>query len=354
MRRLTVLRRLSKPTVRFVAAVGVVTIAFILLSDTSQAALLTHRGFALTSTIASATANYTMTMQVGQTGPLGSIQVVVCSNSPLINDVCSAPAGFDLSHATLTSQVGPDDFSILSQTANTIIFSRVPGSLSAGQTITFDLAGVVNPNAAGSYYGRLYTYASNDASGANIDFGGLAFEINSGLQLSTIVPPFLAFCSGVQIVGYDCSTVTGDYLNLGNLSSNTTRTGQTQMLVATNAPYGYSVQAGGSTLLSGNNVISAMGVSAPSQTGVAQFGINLRANSTPQIGADPSGPGLGSPTAAYNIPNRYAFITDDIIAQSLQADDYRKYTVSYVVNIPISQPAGVYISTITYVCTGNF
>jgi len=354
MRRLIKLRRLTKPPVRLLAAVGVVTSVFWFASGTGMAALLTGRGFTFPNSNASAVTDYTITLQVNSSSTLGSILVEVCSNSPLEVEACVAPNGFDISHATIISQSGLGNLSIFSQTANTIIFTHPPAAIVPPQQISIKLNNVTSPSASGSYYGKLTTFASTDASGPSTDFGGLAFAITDNLQLTTIVPPYLGFCAAVQITAYDCRTADGNYVNLGNLSSTTTRSGQTQLVVATNAFGGYIIQTGGATLLSGNNVIAAMGIPAASQIGTAQFGINLRANATPLVGADVSGPGLGEPTTNYDTPNRYLFVPNDIIAQSSNADDYRKYTVSYIVNIPPSQPAGVYVSTITFVCTGSF
>jgi hypothetical protein len=237
--------------------------------------------------------------------------------------------------------------------ANEIILTRtaatpVPGPV----TYTFD--GIVNPSAAGPYYVRIETFLTEDATGADTDFGGLAYSINNELQISTTVPPFLLFCSGVTISGTDCNTASGDYINFGELSSNTARSGSTQMVIATNAMFGYSLTINGTTMLSGTNVIPALAANDVSRPGTGQFGVNLRNNSDPNIGADPSGIGSGVVTANYSIPNRYRFVSGEQIATSSTTDAYRKYTVSYVVNVAKGQAPGIYVSTITYICLATF
>jgi hypothetical protein len=124
--------------------------------------------------------------------------------------------------------------------------------------------------------------------------------------------------------------------------------------VATNGAAGYNISLGGTTMTSGNNVINAMAVDDVSRPGVSQFGINLRANTTPAIGSEPSGPGLGTPTADYNIPDRYKFSSGEIIAGYTGPEDTRRYTVSYIVNVNNTQPVGIYVTTITYVSLANF
>ena len=114
------------------------------------------------------------------------------------------------------------------------------------------------------------------------------------------------------------------------------------------------MQVYGTTLTSGNNIINANSTLAPSKPGSQQFGINLRANSNPSVGADPIGPGLGQPIGSYNIPNYFLFNSQDVIAESSNPDNFRLYTVSYLVNVDSSQPPGIYVSTLTYVGSGTF
>jgi hypothetical protein len=126
------------------------------------------------------------------------------------------------------------------------------------------------------------------------------------------------------------------------------------MVIATNAQSGYNISVTGSTLTSGNNTIASLAAASPSQTGVSQFGINLRANSLPTVGADPSGPGAGTPLASYNQPNLYTFNNGDTVANTGGVSDFRKFTISYMVNISKQQAAGIYASTFTYVAFANF
>jgi hypothetical protein len=126
------------------------------------------------------------------------------------------------------------------------------------------------------------------------------------------------------------------------------------MVIATNGQNGYNISVNGSTLTSGNNTIPPLISGATSQIGVSQFGINLRVNSNPNVGVDPSGPGIGSPTASYDQPNNFRYNNGDIVATAGGVTDYRKFTVSYIVNISKQQPAGIYASTFTYVALSNF
>ncbi len=284
----------------------------------------------------------------------GSIAIQFCGNSPLVGTTCTPPSGFDATAANLTIQSGATGFTISpSSTANDIILTRPPansGAVSASYTFT----NITNPTSEGSLFGRISTYSSSDATGLPNEEAGLAMVITGGLGLNAEVPPYLTFCLGGSITGFDCTTATDPFSDLGDLTSLAARAAQTQLVVATNAANGYTMWAAGTTMTSGNNTIAPMGVLGPSQPGTPQFGMNLRANSAPVVGADAVGPGVGAPTANFNQPNFFFFHSGDALASSTNSDDFRKYTASYIVNIPSSQPGGVYSTTLTYVCLANF
>ncbi len=312
------------------------------------------RSMQLASSQAGATTDYRMSFTLPTTGTLGSIAVEFCSNDPFPNTSCTAPAGMDASAVVLTGQTGATGFSIdPGSTANNIILTRPP----AAETtipVTYDLSNIVNPSSPGSYYARIQTYVTSDASGPASDYGGLAFATTNAITISATVPPYLIFCTGVSIPGNNCVNASGNFVDFGELSPVNARVGHSQFLVATNAVDGFGVTVSGSTLASGNNAIAAMSVNDVSRPGLPQFGFNLRANSTPANGNDPAGPGTGQPLPNYNQPNSYRFVSGDSLVINPAPDDVRVYTSSYIANIPNVQPAGIYVSTLTYVCLALF
>jgi hypothetical protein len=323
-------------------------------APTVYGAQLGERSLQLSDDSISATPNYLLTFQTGSIGEIGSIRIQFCSNDPVINDPCTAPIGFSDSNAVIASQYGVTGFTISpSSTVNTLILTRN----SQQTTITgaqYRFTGIVNPSVPGSYYLRIQTYATSDASGIASDYGGDAFAIANNVQISAEVPPYLIFCTGVTVTGLSCDNASGDYLDVGELSNTQASTASSQMLVATNANYGYSITVYGTTMDSGNNIIAALNNNDVSRPGIGQFGFNLRANSTPADGSDPTGPGTGEPTANYNQANSYRFDNGDVIARSTQADNLREYTASYLVNVPNTQAPGVYVTTLTYVALATF
>jgi len=321
----------------------------------ASGAQLTTRALKISDGNASANATYEVSYTIATVGTLGSIMVEFCDNSPLFGETCNAPPGFDISNATLSDQTGETGFTIdaINTTNNVLVLTRVPSAASAGP-VSYTLDDVVNASSLGSSYARFSTFQSIDASGPSTDEGAVAYSLNDTFNIDTEVPPYLIFCVGNSISGTDCNTATGNYVNLGDLGPTHASFGQTQMLTGTNADGGYTIHVNGATMTSGNNIIPALTTQTPSALGTSQFGINLRNNSNPDIGQDTTGPGVGTPTATYSTVNQFKYVSGDILAASSNADDYRKYTVSYLVNVSSGQAPGVYTSTFTYTATGNF
>ena len=347
------------------------------LGSTTQASKLDTRSITLSNSQASATdVTYVVQFRTDPNGgwyDIGGIVVEFCAESPIVTDTnCTTPAGFDLNLANLVvvNQINITNFTINANSdSNTLIITKaIPDHIGPNAPIHFELGssgindGVVNPSASNqTFYAKAYTFNSETAAenymlnppGSFIDAGGFALSTASGMNLQTIVPPFLRFCSAQSIQGYDCSTGTALYVNFGDLGATFTATGMSQMVVATNANNGYGVSVHGTTLTSGNNIISAMATPGASVIGVGQFGINLVTNFNPAVGADPVGPGLAMPTIDYGIPNNFKYVTGDTIITG-GVTDWRKFTASYIVNVPPAQSIGLYSTTLTYICLANF
>jgi hypothetical protein len=270
----------------------------------------------------------------------------------LVDDICVAPVGFDASSAVLTGQSGITNFVLFSSTNNELILSRPP-AFTAPSNVAYTFSPITNPLTGGSYFARIYTYATSDASGVETDSGGLALYYTPSFGVAAEVPPYLTFCVGESISGFNCSTATDPFSDLGILGPLVTGSAQSQMVVATNADSGYSTFVSGGTMTSGSNVVPAM-AGGPSVKGTAQFGINLRANTTPIVGQDVAGPGVAGISGGYSVQNQFRYQSGDVLATATAPDDYRKYTVSYIVNVPANQPGGVYSTTLTYITLANF
>jgi hypothetical protein len=345
---------ISKLVATIVCLVLVVGVADHYLFAPAYGAQLGYRSMQLSNSEFSVVANYLLKFNLSTAGNLGSITIQFCSNDALIGDVCTVPGGFDDSAAVLSNQTGPTGFTISgASTANEIILTRTP-AFAPVETASYTFTGITNPSSSGSYYVRVQTYATDDATGPASDYGGIAIAITDELSISAEVPPYLIFCTGVTITGLNCANAVGNFIDFGELSQSYTSRGSSQMLAATNGEDGYDVVVYGTTMTSGNNIINAIAADDVSRPGTGQFGFNLRANTTPPDGEDPFGPGLGEPTAAYDRPNFYQFNSGDVIISQPVTDNLREYTASYIVNVPGGQAPGIYVSTLTYIATATF
>ena len=336
---------------------AIVPLLFIITTHTFAYGALTSNSIMMSNSNESGTnVTYALTSQINNNQTIGSMAIIFCSNSPMFYSPCDAPSGFDVQSATISNQVGINDFTIDtgSTTANSLILTRAASPVIAPLQTSFDLSGVTNPDYLGTFYARIITYSSTDATGLENDYGGVALATTANYEVYTEVPPYLSFCVAVQITGVDCSDISGEYASLGNLSDTSTATSVNQFSISTNAGSGYNIYISGNTLTSGNNIISALSSLSPSLVGQSQFGINLRANTQPSVGSDPVGAGSGAPTTNYNISNQFMYINNDIIASSTGVALPIKYTVSYITNVSSSQAPGVYNSTFTYTGLANF
>jgi hypothetical protein len=317
--------------------------------------LLVNRFDRISNSVAGSTATHTFGFTMANTTQaVGSISFEFCSNTPIPNTACTVPVGFDASSAALASQGGDVGFSIHPVSTSTRIVLTRPPLNPLGVQSAYQFNNIINPSNAGSYYVRLQTYSSSDGTGIDIENGGVVFAINSVISVNAEVPPYIRFCAGVTIVSFDCSTANSFFIDFGELSTTATSKASSQFVVATNAQSGYTVSLSGTTLISGNNVIPAMAVPAAPTIGASQFGINLKANSNPAVGSEVVGPGTSNASAGYDTPDQFKFQNGDTLVSIGNSNSNRKFTVSYITNISPAQQAGVYATTISYICFANF
>lgn len=193
-----------------------------------------------------------------------------------------------------------------------------------------------------------------DIGGTFGDSGKIAVAIltNDQVVVSTTVDPYLTFTLSQNTVSLTRSggASNPDYNNTGfnNGTANT-------LAANTNGASGYTISYYGDTLKYSTHSIDAMASAGASSTGTEQFGLNLKDNTTPNTGANPSG-GSGAPATDYNTADQYRFIanTTTTLASASAPSVTTTFTVSYIVNVSQTTEAGNYSTTLTYICTGNF
>lgn len=326
----------------------------VFIAPASAAMRLQERSLYMKTTEPGATTSYTVSFRYMSPQTIGSVELLFCQD-PIPYHPCVVPTGLSAANAVLASQNGDVGYSILSKTTNRIVLTRLPSMISGTKSsYTFD--NIVNPTDQSQAFSiRLRTYASTNGSGQQVDFGTVRGQAASGIVLETQVPPMLIFCLAEEVSENCTSSNENYYSDLGELSPTSTLTAQSQMAVGTNASGGFAITANGGSLSAGANVISTPTAPTPSQQGTDQFGINLVANSNPGIGVDPEGTWANAVAAPdYSVPNRYKYVSGDVVAYSPNVSLMKKFTVSYIVNSRPDLRPGVYTTTINYIASGRF
>ncbi|MGB4758601.1 MAG: hypothetical protein WBP26_00945 [Candidatus Saccharimonadales bacterium] len=302
---------------------------------------------------------YTIGFGFPGTASVGSVRMEFCDD-PVPYLPCTPPVGLNVVNAVLSSQTGETGFSINYQTNNDIMLSRTPAPTGTQQN-TYVLDNVQNPTQAETFYIRLTSYASNDPHpeldrSNYIDYGGVVSSTTHNIGLYSQVAPELIFCLSFSIPQFNCSTTAGgNFVDFGELETDQTYATQTQLVARTNIADGYSISVHGAGVTSGNKSIPSLTVPTLSAAGNSQFGINVVANSSPSVGNDQDGPG---PTATINsdyaINDHFLFRSGDTIISTNSVSNYKRYTVSYLLNRSPNQLPGIYATTLTYICSGNF
>lgn len=346
---------MSTPSRSIIAKILLVVLSFNLVPQVVWAGDITDRSLTLSSSAAGASnVNYTFNLTVPSDTIIEAFSAQICTTA---YNSCTTPTGFDAGSASLLSQpTGFGDssgWSADSSDAGKIRMQNSTNSTAPGssQSVTFD--GVTNPsNTNATFFARLTTYSNADYTG-EIDTGVVAASTAEQVQLTGTVPPILTFCVGTSISS-DCSTASGNSIDFGQFSPESTSSATSQMRANTNGSGGYVITVRGTTLTSGTDSIPALSTQTASTTGTSQFGMNLRNNTTPNVGTDPTGDGIGTYHSNYGTVDEFRFADGDTVAQAAEETNSNTFTSSYIVNIEPKQAAGTYSTTLTYICTATF
>lgn len=343
---------MKKPTYNLITFSRTLALVLALSMPLSaSAAGLSPRKVTVGSSGQGVTTSYTIDATTATTANIGSIKFELCTTA---TGACVKPAGVTTTSATLTAQSGAVGFSIVNGTDGAPYITRAAAAINSGTALSYTLGVITNPAATNtSYFVRISTYTGSDGATGITDNGTVALSTAQPVQLTGVTPEILVFCVGTSIAS-DCTTVAGNTIDFGDFSPVATRSGTSVMQAQTNAANGYNITVNGTTLASGVNTIPALAAQTASIIGTSQFGLNVRANTTPAGGADPTGAGSGTFSANYGTANSYRFVSGDTVAQAAVPTNANTYTSSYIVNIGGAQAAGVYTATMTYICTASF
>lgn len=318
-------------------------LSFMVLPVTASAAELTTESASLSDpTISQAATTYTFT-QSGIT--LSTIKCIKVLYSVNADGTGGLPTGMTLG-TTFSGTYVPTPASW----SAAVVSNAVQITFAAGETPsssgpkTIVLGGNTNGSVKNtSYYATVSTYNNIDCSTTPVDTNGQStYVFTEGVVVSATVNPTLTF------------TVDSTTCSLGTLTASTTGSCSHTMTAATNATSGYAISYIASSLLtSGANTIDAMSATTSSQ-GTEQFGLNLKDNATPNVGAEASG-GIGAAFAPYATADNFSFTTAGAeVASSTGSSALTTFTVSYIANITATTQAGLYTKTQTYNITATY
>jgi hypothetical protein len=384
----------------------------------AQAAILTNREIKMSSSATSATSTtYHVEFDVGSTTAIQGIVVAFCANTPIIGDTtCSTATGLDLNGAGSVavsgqSGAGAGLVNLSTFTTATMLDSDRTISLTAASAVTpsavgdtayFDITTVTNPSTLGSFYARIYTYATNTAAnnysaatpGTYVDAGGVALSTAAQITVTAKVAERIIFCvytdsTDPDYNDNDCDSQQGTGVSLGDTNGVLDPSGpfvdkNAKYTITTNASQGAIIRLKGTTLTKGGDTITAIG-STPTTTntgGTEQFGLcsyrltsttsgltvdevynggtasETACGTTSQTAGTGSTGGTGSPTQAEfafdtNATDGTGSLYGDTLATKT-AGNYSTGIIAFVGNISNSTEAGIYTTLLTFIATGTY
>jgi hypothetical protein len=135
--------------------------------------------------------------------------------------------------------------------------------------------------------------------------------------------------------------------DLGVLTTEKTSTKTMVVKVKSILSGGYVLQIVGDTPKFNGHNLTALSTPTAATPGVEQFGLNVVANTSPNVGTAPAQTPAdqaiyGAAADNYKISNKFMYVSGDVIGKSSTESGQTDYTVSMIVNIASSTPAGHY------------
>ena len=363
-----------------------------LLPAIASAAQITSRSMTMSTSAISTAATYTLSFT-----PVSSAQELIvdfCSNDPLVSDTCSFAATTVPTISSPTSNLGTASSVGSGSPVHTIKVTGLTMTGGSSYNITFS-AGITNPTTPVSFYARILTYGTGNASGytpANttggtpttgtyIDYGGLALSTTNNISVTSKVFETLSFCVFQGSCGTAAALILGDPTTGALSFSNTYANSNAQYTIATNAGSGVNITMTGTTLCRsvGSNcltgasayTISAIGGTAAGPTvGSEQFGMcadvtgsgvltvaSTYVDSVNNCHGLSTGIYAGSSTFGFNDAsgsNGTNNAAGSQVIYSAGAVPSYTGTLAFLGDISATTEAGIYTTSLNLVATGTF
>jgi hypothetical protein len=134
--------------------------------------------------------------------------------------------------------------------------------------------------------------------------------------------------------------------NLGELTTEKTGAKTMQVKIRNYLTGGYRLMIVGDSPKYGERKLNTPSTPTDSRAGTEQFGINVVANISPVVGSNPvlqdGGDATGLVTSNYRISNKFMYVSGQVLAETSTNTGGADYTISMIVNISNSTPAGKY------------
>ena len=190
--------------------------------------------------------SYTVNFSTATTGTIEGVVIDFCSNDPLPGDNCTAPGGFTVGTAVTASNTGLNPTASSSWTPSSVNSGRTfefqdasGGSVSSGTPISFQITGNTNPSATGTFYARIFTFASTSAittwNGITTGSSTTGVTDDAGVALTTVNQITITFKVAEQIT-FCVYTAALDSGNCG-AATGTTICSVTLMILSSTGPY---------------------------------------------------------------------------------------------------------------------
>jgi len=347
---------------------------------------MTDQSITMSSSVVSATSvTYEVKFTVSSAGA-GAFILDFCNDSPIVNETCTAPAGFSASGVG-TSTSGATATAVSASTV------KVVKTIAGSANVDVVLTGITNPNYltddSAGFYARIATYANGtDADaytaadiGSAVDTGGIALSTTSGIGVTAAVRETMTFCVANQTITANCGDAgtTGHQPNLtlgtgGALDSSRVDTGNIYTQLSTNAVSGAvinlksSATGCGGLMLFGSsacNIVPANG--SDLVAGFAGFGVKLNAPFATATGAPSATGTLEAVNASgYTTSNYYMGYTsgdasgvtspygDPMLDSNNAPVNNENMELTFGASINPNTPAGSYSANLNLIATGKY
>ena len=358
----------------------------------ASAAQVTQRSIELSSSTKAAT-GVSYNVNFTAVANAGAVVIDFCSNSPLVGQACTAPAGLSLATATVGGGFTKDTGE---STASKLV---VTGTIDVGaeDEISIPISGVTNPTNAGTIYARIVTFTSDTGSdaydsstvgannpGTHIDDGSVALSITDGIAISGDVLESLSFCvageaipDGCDLTGLDAPTLKlGKDLGNGVIALDPSEVSTKPVFtqISTNAVSGAIVSLKSNAANCGGLVSAGpagCGIKPADSTitpvfddatggGKALFGVKTAAST--------GGDGDYVPVGSYGTSNYFMNFTaganpstgvtstygDQFLTTSGAPALNRNMTLTFGASSANNTPAGSYAADLSLIATGKF